>query len=121
MAHIGADEAPRKGADPAAGAAPVATSTLLDGHFPRRRDIIGPLGHAGGIALVDARPGHFADPVTDGTVPDFTAAGDTALDVVPDPFRKVSHAGTHHSSTSRGTAIAVRTEGTRKSQDALGV
>lgn len=93
MAHIGADEAPRKGADPAAGAEPVATSTLFEGHFPRRRDTIGPLGHPGG----------------------------TALDVVPDPFRKVSHAGTHHSSTSRGTASAVRTEGTRKSQDALGV
>ncbi|MEU4765753.1 hypothetical protein AB0H12_21095 [Actinosynnema sp. NPDC023794] len=116
MAHIGADEAPRKGADPAAGAEPVAASTLLDGHFPRRRDTIGPRGHPGGIALVDARPGHFADPVTDDTVTD-----DTALDVVRDPFRKVSHAGAHHSSTSRGTAIAVRTEGTRKSQDALGV
>lgn len=113
MVRIGTDEAPRKGADPAAGADPVATATLLDGHFPRRRVIIGPLR---GSAPAGARPGHFADPPIDDGVAD-----DIAPDVVPDPFRKVSHAGTHHSTTSRATAIAVRTEGTRKSQDALGV
>ncbi|MBY8852160.1 hypothetical protein K7G98_29390, partial [Saccharothrix sp. MB29] len=53
----------QRGADPVAGVAPVATSTFVNGHFPRRRWLVVGSSALAGFALTAVWSAHFVDSV----------------------------------------------------------